>query len=206
MMNAYTAVWGRDPRKVDYQMSGKTELGISHELLGLLGFSRQEVDAGMPRFWQRYPEELQRAISPETTTVFPGIPELVRAVEAHENLVLGLLTGNCKAAAEIKVKTAGLDGFRVGAFGEHHEDRADLPALAVREAKRLTGVDFAGKSVVILGDTPNDIRCGRAAGAKTIAVATGRRFDTAELGTHQPDHLFEDFSSVTDVMAAIQAS
>ncbi len=101
MMAAYTAVWGLDPSAVEYAMSGKTELQITFELMGLLGFSRRQVSAGLPRFWRRYPRELRRRISPGATTVHPGVRELVAAVAGNGEMVLGLLTGNCEAAAKV---------------------------------------------------------------------------------------------------------
>lgn len=204
LMIAYHAVWGRDPRAVDYAMSGKTELNISHQLMALLGFSRAEVDAGLPDFWRRYPEELRRQIAPETTTVLPGIRALVEAVRDDPRMALGLVTGNCEAAARIKLETAGLDGFALGAYGEHHEERSALPPLAVAAARGRFGRTFSGKSIVILGDTPNDIDCGRVVGAKSIAVATGR-FDADTLASHDPDCLFADFSDHRAVMEAILA-
>ncbi len=204
MMRAYTAVWGKDPSGVDYAMSGKTELGICHGLLALLGFTRDEVRSGLPRFWKRYPRELRRHLSPRSTTVHPGVRELVHAVPGQPALLLGLLTGNCEAAARVKLEVAGVDGFAVGAFGEHHEERASLPALAVEAARRLTGAAFRGKSIVIIGDTPNDILCGRALGVKTIAVATGR-FERVSLARYDPDYLFPDLSACGSVLEALHA-
>jgi len=204
MMAAYTAVWGRDPTHVEYRMSGKTELGISHELLALMGFGREEVEQGLPHFWERYPQELLRHIDRDCTTVHPGVPELVRAVGSREDMVLGLLTGNCEAAAKIKVQVAGLDGFALGVYGQHHEERAALPPLAVAQARERFGHEFRGKSIVIIGDTPNDILCGRSVDARTIAVATGR-IPMERLAAHDPDYLFPDLSDTEAVMAAIQA-
>ena len=202
MMSAYQAIWGRDPTGVEYAMSGKTELGISLELLGLLGFSRAEVEAELPRFWELYPRELRRHIAPETTTVHPGVRELVHAVGNREDLVAGILTGNCEAAARIKLETAALDGFALGVFGQHHEERASLPPLAVEQAREMLGREYSGKSIVIIGDTPNDILCGRSVGAKSIAVATGRA-DLETLASHNPDHLFPDLGQVDAVLEAI---
>lgn len=202
MMEAYTAVWGKSPVGVEYSMSGKTELGISHELMGLLGFSRQEVDQKLPHFWERYPEALRRHLSPGRVTVHAGIRELVQRVGADERMVLALLTGNCEAAARIKVQAADLDGFELGAYGQHHERRDQLPAVAAQLAQERHGIAFEGQAMVIIGDTPNDILCGRAWGAKAIAVATGR-FDMQQLAEHEPHHLFEDFSQVDAVLEAI---
>jgi len=204
MMAAYAAVWGRDPSRVEYRMSGKTELAICHELLGLLGFSRAEVEQGLPRFWSLYPQELRRHIRPDTTTVHPGIRELVQALRAREDVVLGLLTGNCEAAAKVKIDVAGLAGFALGIYGEHHEERTALGPLAIAAARERYGQEFRGKSIVIIGDTPNDIRCGRAVGARTIAVGTGR-MPLEQLAEHAPDFLFHDLADRDAVLAAIQA-
>lgn len=203
MLEAYTSVWGRDAFGVRYGMSGRTELEISHQLLGLLGFSREEVEAGLPDFWRRYPQALRRHIAPRTTSVFPGVRELVRLIAAEQGLVLGLLTGNCEEAARVKLEVAGLHGFQVGAFGQHHEQRELLPPLAVQAARERLGLEFDGEAVVVIGDTPNDIACGRACGAKTIAVATGR-FSVEALASHQPHHLFADLSDCQAVLAAIR--
>ena len=204
MMLAYTAVWGRDPRQVAYSMSGKTERRISFELLEKLGFSREEVEPRLSDWFELYPRELEKCIAPETTRVFPGVRELVEAVSNEPNLVLGLLTGNCEAAAKIKLDTAGLNGFQVGAFGEHHEDRADLVPLAIRAAQRTLGRNFSEASIMVIGDTPNDSHCGKASGASTIAVATGR-YTADELATHDPDHVFESFAEVDAVLEALRA-
>ena len=204
MMVAYTSVWGRDPSHVEYRMSGKTELGISHELLALLGFSREEVERGLPQFWERYPLELRNHIDAATTTVHPGVRELVGTIGARDDMVLGLLTGNCEDAAQVKLEVAGLNGFQLGIYGAHHEQRDALGPLAVETAQRLFGHRFEGKSIAIIGDTPNDIACGRAIGARTIAVATGR-MDLDTLARHEPDFLFPDLSDYDAVLAAIQA-
>jgi phosphoglycolate phosphatase-like HAD superfamily hydrolase len=116
---------------------------------------------------------------------------------------MGLLTGNIEEGARLKIDAAGLgwDRFRVGAFGSDHGDRPELPAVAIRRARDLTGVDFVGKEVVIVGDTPFDISCGAHLGVLTVAVATGRH-PPEELAACNPDHLFHDFA---DTEAALEA-
>jgi phosphoglycolate phosphatase-like HAD superfamily hydrolase len=89
----------------------------------------------------------------------------------------------------------------VGAFGSDHERRPELPAIAQRRAAALLGSDVAGNSVVIIGDTPADVECGRGIGARAVAVATGH-FTTADLAAYEPHAVFEDF---TDVEAAVRA-
>ncbi len=204
MLAAYHHVWGQDLSHVQETMDGKTELQITHELLAAVGVSREQVQAGLPRFWSRYEQELERHVSTERTTVHPGVREVVAALAAQPEHVVGILTGNCASAARIKLAAARLDGFRVAAYGDRHEQRSRLPAVAVEEARRLCGHDFRGRQIVIIGDTPNDIRCGRPLGVKAIAVATGR-FTVAELAEHGPDAVFPTLANVPQVLDAIAA-
>lgn len=203
MKAAYAVVYGRDPSGIPYRMDGKTELQITYELMGLAGLDRARIAAGLPRFWRRYEEELHRQVTPERTRVLPGAAAAVDAIRRRPHLVLGLLTGNCEPAARIKLGAAGLDGFAVGAFGADHEERSHLPALAVERAEQLCGRRFQGKEIVIIGDTPNDIACGRAWGAKTIAVATGR-YSMAELAAHQPDHVLPNLADLAALLRAVE--
>lgn len=205
MMAAYRRAYGCEAAQLPYRMDGKTELQITFELMAMAGLSREEVLAGLPSFWRAYAEELERHVTHDTTTVHPGVAQVVQAVAADPDSVLGLLTGNCEVAARRKLHCARLDGFVVGAYGEHHERRDELPAVALDGAERIAGRRFSGKEIVILGDTPNDIDCGRALGVKAIAVATGR-FTPAELAEHRPDAVFPTLADVPAVLRAIQAN
>ena len=185
-------------------MNGKTELWIVHKLLADMGIPRSRVEPGLPRMWDAYVRELRERLAPENITVFPGVRELLRVLAGCGDVLVGLLTGNIAASARVKLQVAGLDGFACGAFGEHHQERAALPAVAVSEAERLCGERFAGRAVTIIGDTPNDIACGRHLGVNAIAVATGK-FDSEALRAHQPHHLFNDLSDTQAVLEAIRA-
>ena len=204
MMAAYHQVYGVVPAKDLTGMNGKTELRIAYELLGRAGLSREQVEAGLPEFWRHYLRELSARLAGESPTVFPGVPAALKMVMEREEMLMGLITGNIEASAEVKLTAAGLRGFRLGAYGQHHEERADLPALAVASAKKLTGASFAGKRITIIGDTPADITCGAALGVKTIAVATGV-FAADELARHHPDYLFTDLSDTEALLAALLA-
>lgn len=137
------------------------------------------------------------------TTVYPGVFELVAALERRRDCVMGLLTGNVAEGARLKLRSGGLDiaRFRVGAFGSDHEDRAELPAIAQRRARELLGVEATGQDVVIVGDTPADVTCGRAIGARAIGVATGS-YTVPDLLGAGADAAFADLSETNDVVAA----
>jgi phosphoglycolate phosphatase len=136
------------------------------------------------------------------TTVYPGVFELVEALERRRDCVVGLLTGNIAEGARLKLRSGRLDiaRFRVGAFGSDHEVRAELPAVAQRRAREM-GVEAAGKDVVIIGDTPADVTCGRQIGARAIGVATGS-YTVEQLLEAGADAAFADLSDTAAVVAA----
>lgn len=202
MMAAYRQIYGVEPPTDGRLMDGKTELRIAHELLGACGLTRAQITAGLPRFWECYDAELARHLSVTGTTVYPGVRELLAALRPRQDTLLGLLTGNTADSARRKLAVAGLDGFAVGAYGEHHEEREALPGLAIAAAQAHCGRRFTGKAVVILGDTPSDVRCGQHLGVKTIAVATGL-YSRQALAAEHPDHLFDDFTDVPAVLRAL---
>jgi phosphoglycolate phosphatase-like HAD superfamily hydrolase len=116
-----------------------------------------------------------------------GVVELLDVLEAREDVVLGLLTGNVEPGARVKLSAAGIDPdrFRVNAFGSDHEHRPELPAIAQRRASETLGLDIAGDRVIVIGDTPADIACGRSLGARAIGVASGH-YTVEELEAHDP--------------------
>ena len=125
-----------------------------------------------------------------------------RLSEATEAL-LGLLTGNIEEVAWIKLGRVELDGpFWVGAFGDQALNRSELPGVAIQNAASVSGHTFEGKDVVIVGDTPNDVLCGRHLNVKTVAVATGE-FSREELAEYEPDYLFDDLIDTVRVGGAI---
>ncbi|HWQ15698.1 MAG TPA: haloacid dehalogenase-like hydrolase [Roseiflexaceae bacterium] len=119
-------------------------------------------------------------------------------------VVQSVLTGNLAPVARLKLELTGLlqhFDMEVGAFGSDHHRRAELVPLAAARAARRYGRPYAGRDVVVIGDTPNDIACGRAAGARTVAVATGP-FSVADLAAHAPDAVLP---SLADTDAAVSA-
>lgn len=136
------------------------------------------------------------------TKVYPGVFELVAALERRGDCVVGLLTGNIAEGARLKLASGGLDiaRFRVGAFGSDHEVRAELPAIAQRRAREM-GLEAAGKEIVIIGDTPADVTCGRAIGARAIGVATGS-YTVPDLIAAGAYAAFQDLSDTAAVVAA----
>lgn len=202
---AMLEVYGETGSIRGYNMGGRTDPQIVRELLTPVGYSVEQVEAGLDALWESYLRNLRVEIKKAEIRALPGIPALLeRLEESGDPTVLGLLTGNVLEGARLKVDAAGLgfDRFRVGAYGSDHWQRPELPAVAARRAKEKTGIGFEGKEIVIIGDTPFDISCGAHLGVRTIATATGTH-STADLAQHNPDYLFDDLSDTEAVWRAI---
>ena len=190
----------------DHAFGGKTDPQIIRELMRLEGHGDDHIDANMARVFDLYVAYLDEELRDGRAgvRVMPGVRELLDALALKEDVVLGLLTGNLAAGARAKLLAAGIDPtrFRVGAYGSDHERRGELPAVAQRRAREELRVDIDGRDVVVIGDTPADIECGRAIGARAIGVATGG-FSVDELRRHHPAAVFADLSATRDVVNAI---
>jgi len=205
IMRALREVFGATGPE-DYHFDGKTDPQIVRELMRLAGLTDARIDADMERLLSRYVTCLHEELRApgKRAYMLPGVPELLDALERQAGMVLGLLTGNLRQGALAKLGAVGLDAsrFRVGAFGSDHELRPELPAVALRRARTMLGHDFSGEAMIVIGDTPADLTCGRGVGARAIGVATGR-FAVAELQQHEPLAVFTDLSSTDEVVEVI---
>lgn len=190
----------------DFFFDGKTDPQIVRELMRLAGHGDERIDAGMQTLLLRYVECLHEELAApgHRPYALPGVPELLDALETRSNVILGLLTGNLEQGAKAKLEAVGLDPrrFRVGAYGSDHEERPELPAIARDRTKRQLGIDVSGDAIVVIGDTPADLTCGKALGASAIGVATGRH-SIAELSRHDPLAVFADLSDTDAVTRVI---
>jgi phosphoglycolate phosphatase-like HAD superfamily hydrolase len=192
-----------------YRFDGKTDPQIVRELLELAGHPECGSDDRITAVCRRYVDLLTAELAKptQTTTLYPGINELLAALEPYEadgRALVGLLTGNVQHGAALKLRSAGLDPARfvVGAFGSDSHARADLPAVAARRAVERTGRRFTGADLVVVGDTPDDVACARPMGARTVAVATGS-YDTAALRATGATHVFENLGDTPAVLQAL---
>jgi phosphoglycolate phosphatase-like HAD superfamily hydrolase len=195
------------PGSKSYRYDGKTDKLIVRETMRLEGFADAEIDAKMDSVLARYLEKLHEALTDGSRQPYalPGVHALIDEVERADDLVLGLLTGNVVAGAKAKLRAVELafDRFAIGAFGSDHEERPQLPPIARERASALLGYDVPGERLIIIGDTPADVHCGRGVGARAIAVATGG-FTVDELAAHDPAATFVDLTDTARVMQAIR--
>jgi phosphoglycolate phosphatase-like HAD superfamily hydrolase len=176
--------------------SGRTDFGIVREF-----FTYHDIPAtaeNFQRFFERYVFWLDLILKESQTAICPGVMDFIHGLQAlAEPPVIGLLTGNIRLGAEIKLRHFQIwDYFVTGGFADDHEDRDQIAAAARERGRRLLGNDLREEEVVVIGDTPLDIRCGRAIGARVLAVATGGS-TYEELEPHKPDWLVRDLRSLS---------
>jgi phosphoglycolate phosphatase len=175
---------------------GRTDIGLVREFFGV-----HQIEASpenLKRFFEHYVFWLDHLLKASKTEVCAGVWDLIHGLEAlPQPPLIGLLTGNIRLGAEIKLRHFDLwDVFKTGAFGDEDEDRGRIAALALERGSRLIGKELRGDEVLVIGDTPLDIRCARAIGAKALAVASGGA-ELDELRQHQPDWAIPDLRAVT---------
>jgi phosphoglycolate phosphatase-like HAD superfamily hydrolase len=187
-----------------YDLSGRTDTRIVHDVMGALGWEPARVKERLDDFFEVYLGGLMSEIGDGRHVVtLPGVSTVVERLAGSPDVVLGLVTGNIEEGARIKLLPTGLwPHFRVGAYGSDHMDRRVLPSLATRRAHALVGHAFTPTDVVVIGDTPHDIDCARHFGAVAVAVTTGQ-YTRAQLVADGPDHLFDDLGDVERVLAAV---
>ena len=135
-------------------------------------------------------------------TVLTGIPELLAQLSRRADRTFGLVTGNYEAIARLKLRRAGIGRWfdaAIGAFGSDAEDRAELPAIARRRAGE-PGAPYPRERTIVIGDTPRDIACAQADGARSVAVATGP-FGVDELRAADADAVACDESELLALLS-----
>lgn len=179
------------------EIAGRTDRAIAHQIMEKYGrpATTENVDAFLDRYVVLLPDELPK----RNGSVLPGVRELLERLSPQPEMTLGLLTGNLQRGAQLKLRHYDLwHFFPFGAFADDHHDRNALGPCAVRRATAHAGFEFSPARVDVVGDTGHDIACGKAFGARTIAVATGS-WSREQLAQCEPDFLFDDLANVDEV-------
>lgn len=190
---ALTDVFGIPDPWGDVPAAGRTDRAITHDLFthhALTPNSQQ-----WEQFQSVYFGHLKTTLADLDGAILPGVVGLLNHIATRPDVAMGLLTGNFQQAARIKLGHYAIDHhFSFGGYGDTHPNRDDVARVAFQETCRHLGRDVDPRTVCVIGDTPADIQCARAIGARAIAVATGMyTFD--ELARTEPDELYHDFSS-----------
>lgn len=206
MACAMEEVFGSRGDVAKYSFAGKTDLRIVTDIMTQAGYSHLMVRSRMEEVLDRYVSLLGQSLRPEGMTLYRGTRALLQALLAEPEMVLGLVTGNVEAGARIKLDQFGLNGFfEVGAFGNDSIDRDDLPDIARRRAQTHYQLDIPAAQVVVIGDSVYDVRSARVAGARAVAVATGRTSRDV-LAAEGPDCLLDNIDCTEETVAALLGS
>jgi phosphoglycolate phosphatase-like HAD superfamily hydrolase len=178
------------------RFAGRTDPSIVRDFFVQHGIA--PTDENFRRFYDRYLIFLAETLREITGRILPGVPEWLQELEtAPAPPLIGLLTGNIRPGAQLKLSHYDLwDRFRMGAFGDDHEDRNRVAAIARERAQKLMGCPLEGGEILVIGDTPKDIECAAAIGARSLAVATGR-YSVPELEKHSPSWTVESLQAIS---------
>jgi phosphoglycolate phosphatase-like HAD superfamily hydrolase len=175
------------------KFAGRTDVSLVREFFKIHGVP--ESPENFEQFFDNYvfflAQILRRSHGSECLGVSKFLADLLALPDPP---MLGLLTGNIRLGAEIKLRRFSLwDNFVMGGFADDHEDRNHIAVAALARARRVLDPNLQPQEVVVVGDTPFDVRCGKFIGARTLAVATGGS-SYAELLPHGADWTVKDLT------------
>ena len=200
--DTFQELHGIDDAFEGISFGGRMDLSIMDQVYSHWGFA--EGDRCLSDFKARYFELLEQVLKDwEMGIVYPGIPELLKALGSRAGVQLGLATGNFRESAFIKLRKYGLDTFfKEGGFGGDHPDRPKVVADAIFKCQTLSGEVYEREDIFVIGDSISDVEAGRANGINSVAVATGH-YDTVKLKALGPTFVFEDLSDTERVLGAL---
>ena len=178
------------------KFAGRTDVSLVREFFRIHNVTA--TPEHFREFFEHYVFWLQHILEVNGGEMCRGVRDFIRDLRAlPQPPVLGLLTGNVQIGAEIKLRHFGLwEIFQFGGFADDHEERDHIAAAALARARRVLGKDLQPEEVIVIGDTPFDVRCGKFIGAKTLAVATGgSKFE--ELKKCAADWTVEDLTRIS---------
>jgi phosphoglycolate phosphatase-like HAD superfamily hydrolase len=177
------------------QFAGRTDTGIVRQF-----FDKHHIESSpenFTKFFKYYLEFLPEMLKQITGRVLAGTKQWLRDLEASpQTPTIGLLTGNIRHGAQTKLSHYGLwHHFATGGFGDDHENRNEVAKVARQRGVEHLGATLRDEEVLVIGDTPLDIECARAIGAKVLAVATGV-YPASQLRELNPDWTVESLEEI----------
>ena len=170
---AFESAFGISNATEKTKFSGRTDFSLFRELCQWnkveFSISNREL------FFKNYLQLIDNHLDEREGGPFPGVVKMLNDLASAPNApAIGLLTGNIEEGAKRKLSTYSLwDRFSFGGFANDNEDRNLIAAVAKQKASEYLDCELDGAEIVVVGDTPKDVSCGKYIGAKTLAVATG---------------------------------
>jgi phosphoglycolate phosphatase len=201
---AFEQLFGIRGAFASIELAGRTDLLIVRD--ALRAHRLVERDHDWTRFWDCYAEALAVEMRRDRPgrQVFPGVVSLLETLAPRSDRVMALLTGNARTAARLKLERFDLWRYfnGCGAFGDDAPDRNGLVSIALERISRHGYPRVPASRIVVIGDTPHDVACAAAAGARSLAVATGGS-SVDQLHAAGADVVFQTLADTPRVVAAI---
>ena len=185
----------------NHDFGGQTDWGILAALLAPHGYSSADIDSEILNYQASMARHMNDIRGSYSADALPGAFELLETLQARADVLLGIVSGNTGATAQIKLEMAGFDPahFPVGAYGHESPLREDLTRLARQRAQQHAQRTFAPRDIFVIGDTPADIQAARAIDAVAVAVETGYA-PRQSLVECQPDFLLGDLREFVSIV------
>lgn len=186
--------------------SGMTDLNIIYSIADSINFSRAEINSNIGRIWKYLIDKFRPITTKGNLELLRNVDVLLNTLNKSNNITLGLLTGNFKENAYLKLSVYGLTKyFPFGAFGDDNYDRNLLPPVVFERANIFAGDNmFSSQNSIIIGDSPRDIECAGTNDMKVLIVATGL-FSRQDLSVKRPDIILNDFSDMSKTLDALES-
>lgn len=189
-------VFQKDPGSLrEKSFAGRTDSSLLSEV-----FDEHEIPDNQEnrrKFWEFYPHLLHHYMPRFPGERLEGAEQFLQAFYRwNPRPLIGLLTGNTRIGAEIKLRHFGMwSYFEMGAFGNEHSLRNELSNLAKAKAESMLGESLRGDQILIVGDTPSDIQAAKHIEAKSLAVCSGE-YTKSDLTDFEPDWMVQKLSEV----------
>lgn len=201
LRSAFSTIFGIEQPQ-DVPFSGRTDRAIGRDMFEI--HAVDNTTDNWTRLCQEYIAQLGTFLPRCRGRALPGVPQLLQNLSTASDIAVGLLTGNVREGARLKLDHYGLyQHFAFGGFGDEHLDRNDVAESALAAARRHGNGTFQEGSVWVIGDTPLDIRCARWIGARVLAVTTGVHMRD-ELARCEPDVLLDDLSDLRQLLSILR--
>jgi len=200
---AFKKVYGIETTIDIIEHPGMPDSKIIIEVLKRNGLTEEEIKLKIKECMREMIDYFRGAIKNEELVVLGGVEELLKEL-SKRNCILGVVTGNLRPIAEIKLNKTGLSKyFKVGAFGDESVDRTQLVKLAIERAKEKFNFK-SNDNVFLIGDTPKDVKAGKEVGAKVIAVVTGK-YNEEELRGAGADFIVKSLEERNKILKIISS-
>ena len=201
MEQALAEVFGVSGPYHEIPAAGRTDWAITRDLFAFHNLNVTEEQ--WQRFLAAYLAHLPVSMRTMNGVVLPGVLNLLQELSSRDDVVLGLLTGNLEVGARLKLRHFDIHHFfHFGGYGDVHLHRDDVARLAHAAANKHLQGNLIPDRVWVIGDTPADVQCGRAIGAKVLAVSTGIH-SIEQLRATEPDALWESLADHSAVLCTL---